>query len=118
LQEELSNSTDPPKSLRAVARQLGFDLSYLAKQCPDEAQSIKARYAAYVEQRKQRTREQSLAELHEIMTGLAANGMYPSQKRVAAQLSRSWFLRLPEGRAAWRQMLARLGKDAPADEVT
>jgi len=118
LQAEVANPTDPPNSLQAVAQQLGFDLSYLVKQCPDEAQLIKARYKTYVQRRKQRIREDSFTELRQIMTRMASEGIYPSQKRVAAQLSRSWFLRLPEARAAWRQMLAELGKVAPTDEVT
>jgi hypothetical protein len=117
LQAEVTNPTEPPKSLSAVARQLGFDLSYLVKQCPDEARLIKVRYTAYVEQRKQQTREQSFVELRQVMTHMAAESIYPSQKRVAAQLSRPWFLRLPEGRAAWRQIRAELGKEAPTNEV-
>jgi len=110
LQAEISNPASLPKSFRAVAKEFGFDPSYLVKQCPDEAQVIKARYEAYEEDRKQRTRAQLFAELQQIMTRLAADGIYPSQKRVAAELSRSWFLRLPEGRAAWRHLLAELGK--------
>jgi len=117
LQAEVSNPADPPKSFSTVAEELGFDLSYLVKQCPDEAQLIKVRYETYVQQRKQRIREQSFSELRHVMTRMATEGIYPSQKRVAAQLSCSWFLRLPEGRAVWRQILAELGKVVPEDEV-
>jgi hypothetical protein len=117
LQAEVTNLADPPKSLRILAAELGFDLSYLVKQCPEEAQMLKARYATYVEQRKQRTREQLFRELRDVMAGLVGDGIYPSQKRVAAQLSRPWFLRLPEARVAWRQLLTELGNITPKDET-
>jgi hypothetical protein len=74
------------------------------------------RYAAYVQQRKRQTREESFLELRQVMTRLAADGIYPSQKRVAAELNRSWFLRLPEARAAWRQLLAELSQPHPLEE--
>jgi hypothetical protein len=100
-----------------LAEELGFDLSYLVKQCPDEAQLLKARYATYVEQRKQCIREQSFIELRDVLSRLVADGIYPSQKRVAEQLTRSWFLRLPEARAVWRQLLIEVGNVMPKGEI-
>jgi hypothetical protein len=100
-----------------VAREIGFDLSYLVKQCPNEARQIKARYSTFVEQRKHDMRDESFTELRQIMTRLAAEGIYPSQKRVAAELSRSWFLRLPEARAVWRQMVVELQQAGLTDVI-
>ncbi len=115
LQEVLSTPTHPPQSLRRVAQELGFDMSYLVKQCPDEAEQIKARYAAYVAHRTQRTRAQIVAELHAVMRDIVARGIYPSRKRVAAELSGSWGFRLPEVCVAWRHLLVELGQADPPD---
>jgi len=39
------------------------------------------------------------------------------QERVVSQLSQSWFLRLPQARAVWRQLLTELGKGVLEDYV-
>jgi hypothetical protein len=108
LQAELGVVSDPPASMRAVAERLGYDLSFLTSRFPDECQRIKVRYKDYRDRNSQQLHAQLHREVRQVMAQLYEQDIYPSQKRVAALLSRSWFLWLPEGRSTWRATLHEL----------
>jgi hypothetical protein len=91
--------------MSAFASRLGYDLSYLTRLLPDECQLIKERYQAYIAAHQHQLYKRLHEEMRQSVAKLRAEGIYPSQKRVAAMLSRPWFMRLIEAREAWRVLL-------------
>jgi transcriptional regulator with XRE-family HTH domain len=100
---------EPPASLRTVARQLGYDQSYLRKHLPDECTAIVTRYQTYVQHRREQRWERLCTELHQVMQDIHAAGVYPGFNRIAEQFSQPWFLREPQAKEVWRATLCELG---------
>lgn len=109
LEAAVACATAPPPSLRAVARQLGYDQSYLRKHLPDECTAIVARYQMYVQQRREQRWERLCTELRQVMRVIHATGAYPGFNRITEQFSQPWFLREPQAKEVWRATLCALG---------
>jgi hypothetical protein len=109
MQAAFACADEPPLSLRAVARQLGYDQSYLRKHLPDECTAIVTRYQTYVQNRREQRWERLCTELRQVMRDIHAAGVYPGFNRIAEQFSQPWFLREPQAKEVWRATLCALG---------
>jgi hypothetical protein len=77
----------PPVSLRAAARRLGRDPSYLGVRFPEECEAIAKRYALFLKERSLKRKEEAAVRLREVALQLLSKGIYPSFKRIQRTLN-------------------------------
>ncbi len=109
LQAIIAAQEEPPPSLRVVAERLGHSVPALRRHCPDLCEALVMRYTESIQAQKQQRLEARAQEVKEAVLSLQSAGVYPSQERVAALLTRPALFLDPEARAAWRQALEELG---------
>jgi DNA-binding transcriptional regulator YdaS (Cro superfamily) len=112
LQAVLSDQGGPPPSTRAIARHLGCQQGALNYHFPEECRAVSARYLAHCRQMTQATKQLRCDEVRQVTTALHAQGVYPSFRRVAAQLRHQNDLYRAEAQAAWHATLRDLGWEA------
>ena len=100
LEQVLSQQISQPPSVTEIARRLGCNRRMLYKHFPDLCSSISNIYKNYLKQ----TYEENLAyysqQVQHIVVALYTEGKYPSESRVAAQMTKPGFLRYKEVRSA------------------
>jgi transcriptional regulator with XRE-family HTH domain len=100
LEQVLSQEILPPLSVTEIARRLGCNRRMLYKHFPDLCSVISNIYKNYLKQ----THEENLAwycqQVRQIVVDLYQEGEYPSESRVAAQMTKPGFLRYKEVRSA------------------
>jgi len=92
----------PPRSLKAVARQLGGDPHSLKIYHPVPSQAISDRYAAYMSAKKLATEQQFCTEVQEAVSQLIEQNIPPTGRNVALVLSKPGILRSSVVREARR----------------
>ena len=109
LEAFLQSAENPPRSVRAIAADLGYASSFLYGKFPELCKAIAARYREG--QRKKRIeRTQRLCdEVRQVTLDLHKQGYYPASGRVMNLLKTSISLIEPEVYAAWKEMLHELG---------
>ena len=109
LRAVLVAADDAPPTMRAVARELGYDPSHLYKHLPGLCRAIAGTHKAWVRGRKAERLSTLQAEVRAAALECHAAGVYPSSKRVARSLSRPRQIREPGATAAWREAVYTLG---------
>ena len=96
----LSQPQDPPPSLTAVAKQLGFHRRTLTRRFPQLCQAISARYLEHRTSQYLQKMQQCRAEIEQAVIELRQQGVYPSESNVSKLLSQPGYFREQEMRAA------------------
>jgi hypothetical protein len=109
LEDILQSSVEPPPSVCAVARHLGYAYNRLQYRFPDLCRAISARYLAHRQRSGERRLERLRNEVREVTCRLHAQGVYPSSVRVAILLTHPSNFRNPVANAAWHTALRDLG---------
>lgn len=109
LQEVLADTTSAPRSMQAVAAQLGYPLRTINTHLPELCQAITRRYQAY----RKELGEQRIAYLRSKVRTAAlqvlANGENPTYHTVGAVLGSPGSFREQPARAALREVRQELG---------
>jgi AraC-like DNA-binding protein len=82
-----------PVTLRAVARRLGRNPSWLGTQFPEIAQAITKRYRLFLATQSRQRKKQGAAIIRTTALELHSNGQYPSLKRIVRVLGGAQGLR-------------------------
>src|SRR5260370_619853 len=90
-----SSNEQRPATMRAVQRRLGYHETVLRRIHPAACREIVTQYKAYVQQRKEARLLQLQEEITRVALQLRAQGIAPTQKRIAPYLSHSGILRDP-----------------------
>lgn len=96
LEQILASKQHPPLSLGEVAQQLGLRYEILYKVHPAACHEIVARYKSYIQQRKEARLQRLQEEIRQVARQLHADGISPTQKRIAPYLSQPGILRHPQ----------------------
>jgi transcriptional regulator with XRE-family HTH domain len=99
LEQILADNEQPPPALKTVAQRLKLKYFLLYKAHPAACYEIAARYKAYVQQRKESRLQSLQEEVKQVVLQLCAEGIAPTQKRIAPHLSQPGILRNPNVRA-------------------
>jgi hypothetical protein len=75
---------EPPPSMRAVARRLGYPQQHLQTRFPELCHAVGARFLSHLRAAQARRKREIVAETRQATRLLHAQGLYPSAKRVAA----------------------------------
>lgn len=111
LATRLADSTEPPRSLRAIARELGCHSPFLLKRFPEESRAITARFRSYAKTRSAHRQEAFAQEIRAIVGQVHAAGTYPSLSLVSERLAHPGAIQYPHALAAYHQALQDLGLD-------
>lgn len=109
LEAILGEQEGPPPSLQEAARRLRYNVQAMRRQCPELCDQIVARYAEYLQARKQQRMEKIAQEIRQVVLQLHKDGIYPSHDQVEAAMKRAGCLRDAEARAVWHEVLEELG---------
>jgi len=82
-----------PVSLRAAARRLGRNPSWLGTQFPEISQAITKRYRLFLAKQSRQMKKQGAAIIRATALELHSNGQYPSLKRIVRVLGGAQGLR-------------------------
>jgi hypothetical protein len=99
LEEHLANNEQPPPTLKMMTQRFRLSYATLYKIHPVACHEIACRYKAYVQQRKELRFQQLQEEVKHVALQLRAEGIAPTQKRIAPYLSQTGILRNPRVRA-------------------
>lgn len=105
----LDAGEEPPLSMIALARTLGWEASYLQKRLPLLCRAVSRRYRAHVQAAKEQAAHALRAEVRAVTLALHADGVYPSYRRVQAGLVKPRCMREPVAMQAWQDALTELG---------
>jgi hypothetical protein len=109
LEAELVAGGYPPQPMSKIARQLGYDHSFLCKYFPDLCRAISARFEAYRTTQCDEKKQGIISKVRRAALKVHSEGLYPSQVRVRNLLTRPGVIRIPEALKAWRAILKELG---------
>ncbi len=112
LEQILASKPHPPISLGKVAQQLGWRYDILYKVHPVACHEIAAHYKTYLQQRQETRLQRFQAEIRQVALQLHADGISPTQKRIAPHLSQSGILRDPRLRTFLNEICRELGESA------
>lgn len=120
LNEALTNNKHTVPSMRQVSRRIGCDPSLLAKHFPELCRAISERYKNQREKQSALAIQRICAEVRQVTIDTAAQGLYPSHKRLRRALSKPGYMRCAEARSAWRVALRELGwaRDSAEQETS
>lgn len=106
---EAALDEDPPPSVRAVARHLGFRAAAsLYDRFPDLCRALAERGRAYRQERHALWQERLHDEVRQATFALYHQGIYPASVRVPPLLSHPGYFRHPVAMAAWRETMQEL----------
>jgi transcriptional regulator with XRE-family HTH domain len=102
---------EEPLGYVPLAQQLGYSGSALLYHFPQECASLTKRVQEYRRQRKEQRLARVQNEIRQATLTIHAQGVYPSQNKVADLLSDPNVLFQPEAKATWRALCRELGWD-------
>ena len=100
---------EEPLGYVPLAHQLGYSGSALLYHFPQECALLTKKVQEYRRQRKEQRLAQVQNEIRQATLTIHAQGVYPSQNKVADLLSDPNFLFQPEAKATWRALCRELG---------
>ncbi len=115
LEAELLTERELPPAMASVARQLGYDHSYLRKYFPELCSAISERHRVFRKKRREERRQKILDEVHQTTFKVHSQGLYPSHERVRRLLEKPCSIREPGAIQTWHQALQELGLEAKDD---
>lgn len=108
IQAVLSGREKPPGYVQ-LAKQLGYSKSVLEYHFPQECALLTKQLKEYRRQRKELRVARVQEEVRQAILAIHAQGIYPSQNKVADLLSDPNFFFQPEVKATWRVLCRELG---------
>jgi transcriptional regulator with XRE-family HTH domain len=109
LEAELLMLKDPPAPMRAVAKRLNYDHSFLLRHFPKLCRAISDRYHAYTRKNREERKQMILDEIRQTTFGVHGQELYPSQERVRLLLAKPGSIREPGALATWHETFRELG---------
>ena len=100
-----------------IAERLGYRSSMLRYHFPQECVLLSKQIKGYRRQRKEQRLAQVQEEVRQAILALHAQGIYPSQNKVADLLSDPNLLFQPEAKVTWRALCQELGWDRKSKPV-
>ncbi len=100
-----------------IAERLGYHSSTLRYHFPQECVLLSKQIKGYRRQRREQRLAQVQEEVRQATLALHAQGIYPSQNKVADLLSDPNLLFQPEAKATWRALCQELGWDRKSKPV-
>jgi hypothetical protein len=107
--QSVLDGREPPRSVRWIERHLGLGFHTLVHHHPLEAKLVSAQYKAHLAERSRLRKKQIDDEVTKATIMLHAQGMFPSELRVAKMLSNPDWMRSAEGLTAWHVARRKLG---------
>ncbi|TMC22835.1 MAG: TniQ family protein [Chloroflexi bacterium] len=109
--QAILDGREEPLGYVQLAQQLGYGGNILLYHFPQECAKLSQQIKEYRRQRKEQRLAQVQEEVRQAMLSLHAQGIYPSQNKVADLLSDPNLLFQPEAKATWRTFCQELGWD-------
>jgi transcriptional regulator with XRE-family HTH domain len=110
--QAILDGREEPLGYCSLAQQLGYSKRVLRYHFPQECALLSQHIKQYRRQRAEQRVEQIREEMRQAVLALHAQGMYPSQNKVADLLSNpNVLLFQPEAKAVWRALCQELGWD-------
>lgn len=106
---EAALAEQPPPSVRQIASRVGRSISTFYRSEPELCRRLAARRLAYLARRAAEKKQAACEEVRRAVARLHAEGIYPSQGRVASALSAPYFMRREEALAVYREAKRELG---------
>src|SRR5260370_1109046 len=100
------------------AKRLGYDVRQLKYYFPQECQVLTQRAKEYRKKRAEQYVVQACDEVQQGLMTLHAQGIFPSYKKVSAQLSNPALFLMPQVRSTWRATRQALGLEPSKDGST
>lgn len=111
LERILQETTDPPPSLREVAKQLRYDASHLYKHFPDLCSAISSRYLTYQKTQRQLRLQQSYDQLDQAAQTLIAQRNPLSEREIGKRLPSRGLFKEKELRVYFNRVKSTLKYD-------
>jgi transcriptional regulator with XRE-family HTH domain len=109
--QAILDGREEPLGYGSLAQQLGYAQSALLYHFPQECALLSQQIKEYRRQRKEQRLARVQEEVRQATLALHAQGVYPSQNKVADLLSDPNLLFQPEAKATWRALCRELGWD-------
>ena len=109
--QAILDGREEPLGYVQLAQQLGHSGQVLLYHFPQECALLSQHIKVHRRQRKEQRVAQVQQEVRQAMLALHAQGIYPSQNKVADLLSDPNLLFQPEAKATWRALCQELGWD-------
>ena len=109
---------EEPLGVCQIAKRLGYDVRQLKYYFPQECQVLTQRAKEYRKQRAEQYVVQACDEVQQVVMTLHAQGIFPSYKKVSAQLSNPALFLMPQVRSTWRATRQALGLEPSKDGST
>ena len=116
IQAVLSGREEPVGYVQ-IAKQLGYRKSVFEYHFPQECALLTKQIKAYRRQRKEQRIARVQEEVRQATLAIHAQGLYPSQNKVADLLSDPNLLFQPEAKTTWRAQCRELGWDRGRNAV-
>ncbi len=109
--QAILDGREEPLGYVQLAQQLGYSGRALLHHFPQECALLSQHIKAHRQQRKEQRLARMQEEVRQATLALHAQGIYPSQNKVADLLSNPNLLLQPEAKATWRALCRELGWD-------
>jgi hypothetical protein len=101
----------PPRSMRAIAKDLGCSHTSVLNYFPDLCRRLATRYSQHRHEQSQRRQEQLCLKVREIALAICEEGEDPTVRRVSQRLAHRLYLRSSKvGLAALREVRSEINK--------
>ena len=115
--QALLDGNEEPLGYVQLAQQLGYSSQVLLYHFPQECALLSKQIKEHRRQRKEQRIARVQEEVRQATLALHAQGIYPSQNKVADLLSDPNLLFQPEAKATWRALCQELGWDRKNESV-
>jgi AraC-like DNA-binding protein len=109
LEAIVERNEQPPRSLRATAREFGYHAANLARLFPEPCQVIADRYRAYLTNKRAEGCKRRCEEARQAVRRLLEQGKYPSKRQTELLLNKPALFREAAVKAAWLEALQEAG---------
>ena len=109
---------EEPLGVCQIAKRLGYDVRQLKYYFPQECRVLTQRAKEYRKQRAEQYVVQACDEVQQVVMVLHAQGIFPSYKKVSAQLSNPALFLVPRVRSTWHATRQALGLEPSKERPT
>jgi len=106
------NGREIPMGVRQIERRLGLGAKTLIYHFPQECALLTTQYQAYSAEQARKRIEQVCSEVRQATLKLYEEGINPSARKVASNLSNPGVMRIPEGLTTWHTTRRELGLES------
>lgn len=105
----VQSSQEPPATMQEVADSLKYDRRTILRHFPDLCRAILAKSRSYKKAQHIKKIEQSCEEVRQIASQLRTERVYPSEARVAQNMTMPGYLRYKQVRTALQEAKFEMG---------